>query len=185
MTQRLYLIRHCKAEGQEPDAPLTSEGRLQAKQLAEFLSDKGIERIVSSPFVRACETVDPLAQKLNIPVEIDERLRERVLSVAWLPNWLECLRESFSDFDLSFCGGESNREAMERAVHAVRDYIGLESTTTIAIVTHGNLLTLLLRHFDGSYGFEEWKRLSYPDVFLVECPKDGLSVVRVWRDTEV
>jgi broad specificity phosphatase PhoE len=33
------------------------------------------------------------------------------------------------------------------------------------VVTHGNLLTLLLRHFDGRSGFETWPALKNPDVF--------------------
>ncbi|WP_241666191.1 histidine phosphatase family protein [Planococcus koreensis] len=32
-----YLIRHCQAEGQHPQAELTVEGRAQADRLARFL----------------------------------------------------------------------------------------------------------------------------------------------------
>jgi len=37
----LFLIRHCKATGQHPDADLTSEGQEQAQALAEFLAEFG------------------------------------------------------------------------------------------------------------------------------------------------
>ena len=35
------------------------------------------------------------------------------------------------------------------------------------VVTHGNLLTLILRSFDAHFGFDHWERLTYPDVFCV------------------
>ena len=36
-----------------------------------------------------------------------------------------------------------------------------------SIVTHGNLLALLLRHFDGRVGFAAWEALTNPDVYRV------------------
>ena len=36
------------------------------------------------------------------------------------------------------------------------------------IVTHGNLLALLLQWVDAAVGYEHWSRLSNPDVFLVQ-----------------
>jgi 2,3-bisphosphoglycerate-dependent phosphoglycerate mutase len=38
--KQFYLVRHCKAEGQELSAKLTEVGYKQSLQLAEFLSDK-------------------------------------------------------------------------------------------------------------------------------------------------
>ncbi|CAM3148907.1 histidine phosphatase family protein [Paenibacillus sediminis] len=55
----LYLIRHCKAKGQEPDADLTLEGELQAEALSNFLIDKPIDLIISSPFLRAIHSIKP------------------------------------------------------------------------------------------------------------------------------
>lgn len=75
----LVLIRHCETTGQEPDAPLTATGRRQAETLARRLEEVGIERVVSSPFVRAVQSASPLAERLGLPVETDPRLRERTL----------------------------------------------------------------------------------------------------------
>lgn len=41
----VYLIRHCKAEGQSAEAKLTEEGNAQAAKLADFLESKGIDAI--------------------------------------------------------------------------------------------------------------------------------------------
>src|SRR5690348_13642995 len=73
----LYLVRHCQATSQSPEASLPAEGLVQADLLADFLAPLGPERIVSSPFRRAVQSVEPLAARLSLPIEIDDRLRER------------------------------------------------------------------------------------------------------------
>ena len=83
----MYLVRHCQPEGQEPSAALTEEGIAQAARLCAFLSDLPVERIVSSPYARALESIAPLGERLGIEVEVDGRLAERVLSTVPLPSW--------------------------------------------------------------------------------------------------
>jgi 2,3-bisphosphoglycerate-dependent phosphoglycerate mutase len=78
--KRLYLIRHCSATGQAADAPLSREGQAQAERLADFLMSHEIERIVSSPFLRAQQTIEPLATRLKLEIRTDARLAERALS---------------------------------------------------------------------------------------------------------
>ena len=62
----LYLIRHCQADGQERNAPLTKLGKQQAIELANLLEQEQIERIVSSPYIRAYESIVPLAKRLAL-----------------------------------------------------------------------------------------------------------------------
>jgi 2,3-bisphosphoglycerate-dependent phosphoglycerate mutase len=162
----LYVVRHCQAEGQEADAPLTPEGVAQSNSLADSLATANIERIISSPYIRATQTIEPLARRLNLAVELDIRLVERVLCSGARPDWQERLRASFSDLDLSFAGGESSREAMQRAVAVVTD-IQRHSAQSTLLVTHGNLMALLLKHFDDAIGYAEWRALSNPDVYRV------------------
>ncbi len=181
MTRKtLYIVRHCKATGQQADAPLTPEGEEQARVLARFLADAKIERIVSSPFVRAIQSIEPLAQHLGLAIETDARLIERVLSGGALADWRASLRETFVDPDLCFEGGESSRAAMQRAIAAVQDILQHNSQTT-AIVSHGNLSTLLLRHFDDRIGFATWEAMTTPDVFRVVTTEGGAMVKRVWQ----
>lgn len=139
----------------------------------------GLEHIVSSPFARAIQSIEPLARSLGIPIEIDPRLAERVLSAEPLPNWPESLRATFDDPELSFPGGESGRAATERAMAAAHD--ALSSGRTTALVSHGNLVTLLLRHVDSRIGFDAWSRLTNPDIFRVTLEVTSVSVERVWR----
>ena len=179
--KHLYFVRHCKPESQHPNAPLTAEGRAQAEMLAHFFMDKKIERIVSSLYARARQSIEPFAQRSGLKIEFDERLVEHRLSAKDLPNWMEKLRQSFDDLEIVFEGGESSRAAMERAVSSISDILWHDAHSTL-IVTHGKLMTLLLKHYDDRFGFEDWEKLTNPDVFLVKI--EGCfprSVERLWE----
>jgi len=56
--------------------PLDERGRAQAEALRDALLERGVTRVVSSPYVRCVETVDPLARALGVEVELDDRLAE-------------------------------------------------------------------------------------------------------------
>lgn len=176
MKKTFYLIRHCKAEGQAPDAELTAEGSRQAQALADFFEDFEVDHVISSPFTRAIQSIEPLAAARNLPIQIDDRLAERVLSTSDLPDWMEKLEQSFVDLDLKFEGGESAKEAAERGAEVMA-----EAPDNALLVTHGNMMGLLLKKFEEAYGFEEWKALSNPDVYILTIEGENTSAKRVWE----
>ncbi len=178
----IYLIRHCKADGQEPGAKLTSEGLQQTLNLADFLYAKQIDHIISSSYERAIATIEPLAQKINLKINTDDRLCERILSSGILDNWEKKLYDSFQDNDLRLPGGETSFEAMERGISVLKELFELPQKN-IAVVTHGNLMCLMLRYYNSKYGFDEWKNLTNPDVFelLVPGKKEAVYIKRIWE----
>jgi 8-oxo-(d)GTP phosphatase len=92
---RAYLVRHAKAgdrrtwSGDDLSRPLSKTGRRQAKGLVRVLSDRVIERIVSSPATRCVDTVRPLADQRALPIEP----RDEVLEGAPLSGVLGLLDE--------------------------------------------------------------------------------------------
>ncbi|WP_391118401.1 histidine phosphatase family protein [Psychrobacillus sp. L3] len=180
MKKKIYLIRHCQAEGQEAEAPLTEKGYIQAIQLAEFLSNMKIDRIISSPFLRALESIEPFTKNKSLDVQLDHRLAERLLSSISMPDWLEKLNATFNDLELKLEGGESSREAQARIL-AVIDQVISSDLENIIIVTHGNIMSLLLKYYDHHFGFEQWKDLSNPDVFLLTFSNNNCSIEHVWQ----
>ena len=181
MNKILYVVRHGKAEGQEPDARLTLDGQVQAQNIADTLASFGIDRIVSSTYRRAIDSIQPLAERLGLPVETDERIIEAGLSSINYPDWLERLKATFEDPDLSYEGGESSRAAAGRAVAAV-DAVLLTDAQVPVVVTHGRLLTLLMRHYDSRFGFDNWRALSSPDLFRIHLSDSRApEVARLWK----
>lgn len=177
----IYVVRHGKAEGQAPDAPLTAEGAQQAIRLAEWFADKPIDDIVSSPYERAYRSIQPLADRLGIEVVLDDRLTERVLSSRSDPDWRERLLKTYDDLDLCYEGGESSRSAMNRAVQAVKEVLARGCRNAV-IVSHGNLISLLLKHFDDRIGFNEWASMTNPDVYRLSFQTRNPGIQRVWTE---
>jgi 8-oxo-(d)GTP phosphatase len=78
----LYVVRHAKAgiramwSGPDEERPLTRRGRKQARRLVERFQGLEIERILSSPFLRCVQTVEPLGEARGLAVEAMPELRE-------------------------------------------------------------------------------------------------------------
>jgi 2,3-bisphosphoglycerate-dependent phosphoglycerate mutase len=177
--KELYIIRHCQATGQEPAAPLTELGQQQAQRLVTQLSNVPLDRIVSSPYLRAMHTIAPLAQQLDLPVHTDERLIERVLCDTNEPDWRNMLRQTYDDMELCYQGGESSRQATERAIAVIHELQRSEAQYA-AIVSHGNLISLLLRAYDDRIGFAEWEQLTNPDVYRLTFSGTETALERAW-----
>jgi 8-oxo-dGTP diphosphatase len=78
----VYLVRHAKAgdrtswTGTDLDRPLSKKGRKQSAALAARLVKDRPTALLSSPYVRCTQTLEPLAELTGLPVEIDVRLEE-------------------------------------------------------------------------------------------------------------
>src|SRR5262245_45310957 len=103
--QSMVLVRHAAAIGQDANATLTIEGQRQAQLLADLLLQFEIQRVISSPAVRAVESVKPFCRCADLRLETDDRLVERVLSAQDLPDWRDHLRRSFDDLEYCLEGG--------------------------------------------------------------------------------
>ena len=78
----LLVVRHARPlrdeapDGGSADPGLADLGRLQAEATADYLTDEGIDHIVSSSMRRALQTAEPLAERLGLSIERLNDLRE-------------------------------------------------------------------------------------------------------------
>ena len=78
----IFLVRHAKAgsrstwEGDDMVRPLTQVGLAQSKIIAERLLAHQPSVLLSSPYVRCVQTLEPLAEIAGLEIVIDERLTE-------------------------------------------------------------------------------------------------------------
>ena len=178
----LYLVRHAHAD-YSPDETrsLSESGRKAAVRVADLLLDRDVSAIVSSPYRRAIETVQPLADCLGLPVQIDADLRERHLSTGTLDDFRGSVEASWRDFDLTYRGGESSAAAQARVSTAIRAIAETSGGRNVVIASHGNALALFLRTLDAQVDFEFWARMSLPDVYAVDI-RGVWSYRRVWSE---
>lgn len=78
----LYLVRHAKAgdrsswPGEDRVRPLTAKGKEQSDALAERFAGLGPARLLSSPYLRCVQTLEPLAHRWHTAVEATPMLEE-------------------------------------------------------------------------------------------------------------
>ena len=78
----LYLVRHAKAgsrgrwEGPDEARPLSEAGWAQARKLVERFADVPVSHLLSSPYLRCRQTLEPLAQDADVVVEVAPPLAE-------------------------------------------------------------------------------------------------------------
>jgi broad specificity phosphatase PhoE len=78
----VYLVRHARAgsrgrwDGDDALRPLSKAGRAQAEGIAAELRDEPIDLILSSPYARCVQSVEPLARRLGVDVETADALTE-------------------------------------------------------------------------------------------------------------
>lgn len=77
-----YVVRHAKAgsrghwTGDDRRRPLSKKGVKQAGELVQVLEPFPISAIVSSPFLRCVQTVEPLAKAHDMEIEQSQSLAE-------------------------------------------------------------------------------------------------------------
>ena len=80
----VLLVRHGRAgdrdewTGDDRLRPLDKRGRRQADAMVAPLAGYALSRLVSSPYVRCVQTLEPLSARLGLPVEHDPAIAEGV-----------------------------------------------------------------------------------------------------------
>jgi broad specificity phosphatase PhoE len=151
----VWFVRHAQVvlELDRPAATwrLSPEGRKAAGELARMVGP--VPRVLSSPEPKALATAEPLARVSGVALEVDDRLREvdRHINLQTEDEHRAAVRAYLEGGDVA--GWEPGEDARARFAAA------LETVDDAAVVTHATVLSLFL-----GYGFEQWSRLSLPDV---------------------
>ncbi|MFC0545406.1 histidine phosphatase family protein [Kutzneria chonburiensis] len=144
----IILVRH--AESVYPVAggpdeyhrPLTPIGHAQAAHLVSELAAFEPDRIVASPYLRAVQTVEPLAHSLGLAVDTDPSLREWDSGLEPTPDYARHYAASWADPSFARPGGESLHQLTERAVSVLHTFAG-----TVVIGSHGTFVARALAGF--------------------------------------
>lgn len=151
---RLILVRHGEPDDGNPldpgDPPLTGEGALQARRVAELLAGDGIDRIVSSPQRRARLTAEPLAALIDLPVEIVDGLAEvdlhtdryrspETIKREYPDRWTEFLASPAAFF------GKDEAEFNATVLRACEQLLASRARV-IAVFSHGTPVKVLVQH---------------------------------------
>jgi probable phosphoglycerate mutase len=152
---KLFCVRHGETfhnfEGRiqgQTDSQLSPLGIRQCQATAEALGEFAIDAIIASPLARARNSAQHLADRLSLPVELDDRLMEIHAGIFQGLAWNE-IDERFpeeskrwrsQDPDYRIPGGESRRDLMlrtEEVFSAIRE----RGYRQAVVVAHGGSLS--------------------------------------------
>jgi phosphoserine phosphatase len=155
---KIYLARHGETTGDlegryggSYDDHLTETGRQQSKMLAEKLANHGIERLFTSPLIRAQETAAIIGEKIGLKLVTVDNFRERngygVLTGLTKDEAKEQypdLVEAVKDVHHAVEGAEEYEPFKQRISKILSDLASVEAET-IAVITHGGPIRLIFR----------------------------------------
>ncbi|MGH1280079.1 histidine phosphatase family protein [Bacillus basilensis] len=182
----IYFVRHAHSTytKDERERPLSEKGHCDAENVTHLLKDKHIDVVISSPYKRAIQTVQGIANTYNISIQIEEDLRERLLSSEPVADFNDAIENVWEDWSFAYEGGESNDVAQRRAVICMQSILKKYKGKNIVIGTHGNIMVLLMNYFDSKYDFQFWKTIHMPDVYKLVFDNNRFSSAERLESTD-
>lgn len=154
---QIYVIRHGETNmGKNKviatvDEPLNSNGIQQAINVGKELSKLNIDLIYCSPIKRAKHTLKLFNLDGNIPVIIEDRLKERDMGIFEKVNFMDLDWETFWSYDseLKYPELESMKSVYKRINSFLDELKSKEMNKNILLVTHGGVSRAIYWYFNG------------------------------------
>lgn len=178
------MVRHAHSvyTPDELGRPLSAEGFIDAEKISKLLEKENIDIVLSSPYKRAVQTVEGVAKSIGQEVILKDDFKERKLAEQSVDDFDHAISRVWEDPTFSWGGGESNVIAQKRGVKAVTAVLQAYECKTLVIGTHGNLMALIMNHFNSDYDFNFWKNLDMPDIYKLTFEGTILvKVERIWQ----
>ena len=136
MKRHFYFFRHGQTNENKAGAKydnrvnayLTPDGIAQAEKIGQYLSDKNIEIVYSSPLRRAIETAQAATKNMDVQIITDDRLIETTFGF-WYGDDDEIQKRINDNFN--------------RIKSCLDDIVANDSHTNIAIASHGGVTRAL------------------------------------------
>lgn len=187
----LWLVRHGQTdwnlEGRyqgQADTPLNPTGLEEAGRAAQQLTNRPFQKVYSSDLQRAKRTAEMIAQVKNMPVYVDQRLREINLG-EWEGQVFDLIQKRYPDeveqrkrAPLTFRapGGESVEDIWGRVKQAVDEIADQNPGQEVVLVAHGLVLAVLRAYamdHDISLAYTRIPANAVPE--RLEWPVNGLE----------
>jgi len=175
-TTNIFIARHGETEynrldrmqGRGIDQPLNKTGRMQAKAIADYLSDKAVDHIIASSLRRSMETAEIISwmfrKEYRYYKELDEmdfgELEGR--PVEEIQSELNEIHEKWRRGDITHApeGGESPSEVAGRVRNKINQILEEHFGSNILLILHGRLIRILLSGWL-DYGLENMHRVPH------------------------
>ena len=163
VTTTALLVRHAHTDaigrilaGRAAGVPLSTAGRIQADHLGRALASAPLAAVYTSPLERAVDTARAIAGHQSVTVTEDAALNEidfgewtglTLSELEDMENWRAFNRQRAS---ARIPGGEAPQCVQQRMVAAIARLTAAHAGSTIALVSHGDVIRSAVLHVAGS-----------------------------------
>ncbi len=158
----IYFVRHCQSNFDNKDdrtRELTRKGLIERKNIIDFLVDKNIDIIFSSPYKRCLDTIKPFAEVLDLPINQIENLKERKIG-KWIENFNDYAIKQWNDFNYKIENGESLSEVQNRNIIEITSILQKNSGKNIVISTHGTAFSTIVNYYNNNYDYDSFLKIK-------------------------
>ena len=172
---RLILIKHCPPQIDPAVIShrwvLSEDGRACCGWLADAMRREGAMRLYASMEPKALETAALVAVRLGLDLcpraDLQENDRTGLGFISG-EDLEERMQHFFASPDLLVIGNETADAARIRFLGAIRAIQHADPAETIAVVTHGTVISLLAGMADKVGAYDFWKTLGLPSYVVLD-----------------
>lgn len=178
----IYFVRHAEPNYENHDdrgRELTEKGLRDRETVTEYLMDKEIHAVLSSPYKRAVDTVKHFADARGMGIELIEDFRERKVDSVWIEDFNAFAKMQWADFEYKLTDGECLREVQERNVSALYGVLRRYEGKNIVIGAHGTAVSTVISRFDPSFGYEGFRRIQKIMPMVVRFSFEGERCIEI------
>jgi 2,3-bisphosphoglycerate-dependent phosphoglycerate mutase len=178
----VYFVRHAEPNHNNMDdrnRELTAKGLKDRKLVTEFLKDKNVDAVLSSPYKRAVDTVKDFADSIGLNITLIEDFRERKIESEQIDDIYAACKKRWENFDYKYSDGESLNEVQERNISALMNVLNNYEGENIVIGSHGTALSTIINYFDSSFGYEDFEKIRWAMPWIVKFTFDGEKCMEI------
>ena len=178
----VYFVRHAEPNYNNHDdatRELSAKGLEDRKLVTEFLKDKEIDVVLSSPFKRAYDTVAPFAEGKGLEIQVVDDFRERRIDSCWIEDFKSFSKAQWADFTYKLSDGECLGEVQERNIFALNKVLDEFPNKSIVVGSHGTALSTIINYYDNTFGYDDFDRIRGLMPWIVKFSFEGKNCVEM------
>ena len=172
---KIYFARHAEPNYDNHDdatRELSAKGLEDRKLVTQFLQDKHIDLVLSSPYKRAVDTVAHFAESVGLAITTIEDFRERKVDSGWIEDFAGFIKKQWSDFSYKLSDGECLQEVQDRNIRALHKVLQKYAGKNIVIGSHGTALSTIINYYDSSFGYADFDKIKPLMPLIIEFDFD-------------
>ena len=178
----VYFVRHAEPNYNNHDdltRELSPKGREDRKLVTQFLSDKNIDLMFSSPYKRAVDTIGDFAEKNGLDIQLIDNFRERRVDSCWIEDFASFCKAQWENFDYKLSDGEALREVQTRNIVALNKLLKENPDKNIVVGSHGTALSTIINYYGKSFGHAEFEAIRTVMPWVVKFTFQGKECIGI------